>query len=168
MSTDNPDIVDAWRMAANRRHFEGRIPLSAMPRLGELLLDSDGEATYSLDFDRDAMQVPYVELHIKAQLPLLCQRSLQRFLYPVELSQRLGLIADEEGEAALPTGYEPLLLDSNGELAPADLVEDELILAIPVVPVMPGSEAVQYDQPATTEELKQANPFSALTALKKH
>lgn len=167
MSADVPEMLDAWRMVAARRSFEGRLPLSSLARLRDSLVDAEGEVRFSLEFDRDALQVPYVELRIAAQLPLECQRSLQRFLYPVDMVQRLGLIREEADEAALPQGYEALLVDAGGELRPAQLVEDELILAVPVIPVMPGTEAMERDWPAREAEQAQAGPFAALAALKR-
>ena len=172
MSADVPEVLDAWRMVAARREFAGRLPLSALPRLREALADAEGELAFTLSFDRDALRVPYVELGIEAQLPLLCQRTLQRFVFPVGMVQRLGLLraGDEEAEAAeaaLPPGYEALEVGEDGAIRPADLVEDELILAIPVVPVAPGSESVERDWPVTGDEEAQANPFAALAALKK-
>lgn len=168
MSTDVPEILDAWRMVAARRGFEGRLPLSSMTRLRDALADADGDdVAFVLDFDRDALQVPYVELRIKAGLPLVCQRTLQRFVHEVEMVQRLGLVRDEADEAGLPEGYEVLLLAEDGGLRPAELVEDELILAVPLIPVKPGSESVERDWPVSTEEEVRANPFSALAALKK-
>ena len=160
-------------MVAARREFSGRLPLSALPRLREVLVDDEGGVAYTLSFDRDALQVPYVELGIEAQLPLLCQRTLQRFVFPVSLVQRLGLLraGDDEGEAAeaaLPPGYEALMVDEDGAIRPADLVEDELILAVPVVPVSPGSERVERDWPVSADEAAQASPFAALSALKKN
>lgn len=155
-------------MVAARRSFEGRLPLSSMKRLQDLLNDTDGEARYTIEFDQDALRVPYVELRIEAQLPLVCQRSLQRFLLPVSLVQRLGLVRDEADEAALPPDYEALLVPEDGMLHPADLVEDELVLAVPVVPVNPESDAVERDWPAQEEELAKANPFAALASLKKN
>jgi uncharacterized protein len=110
--------------------------------------------------------VPYVELRIDAELPLLCQRSLQRFLLPVKIVQRLGLIRDEAEEAGLLPDYEPLLVPDDGMLQGAELVEDELILAVPVVPTMPGTEAMERDWPASEAETEHANPFAALSALK--
>lgn len=159
-------------MVAARRGVEGRLPLSALTRLKGSLLDTRGDVRFALDFDRDALQVPYVELRIDAELPLECQRSMERFLLPVKIVQRLGLIRDEADEAALPPDYEPLLVPEDGELRTVDLVEDELILAVPVVPVKPGSEAVERDWPATQVEVDEfsrssANPFAALSALKK-
>ncbi|MDR7098180.1 uncharacterized protein J2X04_000527 [Lysobacter niabensis] len=154
-------------MVSARRGVEGRLPLSALTRLEGSLLDTKGEVRFALEFDRDSLQVPYVELRIDAQLPLVCQRSMDRFLLPVRIVQRLGLIRDEADEAALPEGYEPLLVPDDGELRTTELVEDELILAVPVVPVKPGSEAVERDWPATQVEQERANPFAALSALKK-
>ena len=165
--TSVPEVLDAWRMVAARRGFEGRLPLSAFGRLRDSLCDAEGEARFALDFDRDALQVPYVELRIEAQLPLECQRSLRRFELPVRLVQRLGLIRDEAEEAALPEGYEPLLVPADGMLRPAELVEDELILAVPVVAVAPGTDAMERDWPAEDGEQQQASPFAALAALKR-
>ena len=123
---------------------------------------------FTLEFDRDALQVPYVELRIDAALPLECQRTLQRFLQPVQLVQRLGLIRDEADEAGLPEGYEPLLLPDDGMLRPAELVEDELILAVPVVPAMPGTEAMERDWPVQEEEHGTGQPVRGAGRLKKH
>lgn len=163
-----PDVLDAWRLVAARRGVEGRLPLSALERLKGLLHDTDGEVRFSLDFDTDELQVPYAELKIDAELPLLCQRSLERFVLPVQIVQRLGLIRDEADEAALPPGYEPLLMPEDGMLHASELVEDELILAVPVVPMAPGSEAVERDWPATQAEQDAANPFAVLSSLKKN
>lgn len=168
MSTEVPEILDAWRMVAGRRGFEGRLPLAAMARLRGLLADTGGDdVAFAVEFGRDAMRVPYVEVRIEAGLPLVCQRTLQRFVLPVSVVQRLGLIRDEADEAGLPEGYETLLLAEDGALRVADLVEDELILAVPVVPVRPDSEPVEREWPASTAEEARANPFSVLAALKK-
>jgi uncharacterized protein len=162
-----PELLDVWRMVAARREFEGRVPLAAMTRLRDSLVDAEGEVRYTLAFDTDALRVPYVELRVEVELPLGCQRSLRRFLFPVRLVQRLGLIRDEADEAALPPDYEALLVADDGMLRPVELVEDELILALPVVPVSPEAEAVERDFAPTAEETAQANPFAALSGWKK-
>jgi uncharacterized protein len=153
-------------MVSARREFEGTLLLSSLERLRAMLLDAEGSVRYALVFDRDALQVPYVEVRIEAALPLECRRTLQRFLQPVQVVQRLGLIRDESGEAGLPEGYEPLLVPADGMLRPADLVEDELILAVPVVPAMPGTEAMEKEWLAETDEIEQAHPFAVLARLK--
>jgi uncharacterized protein len=171
MSTDLPatrlpELLDAWRMVAARRSFEGVLPLASMARLRDSLVDAEGDVRVVIEFDRDALRVPYVEVRIDAELPLECQRSLQRFLYPLHLVQRLGLIRDEADEAGLPEDYEPLLVPEDGMLRPADLVEDEIILAVPPIPAAPGTEAMERDWPAGADEEASSNPFAALAVLK--
>ncbi len=159
-------------MAAARRSFDGRLPLAAMARLRDLLADTEGEARFTLEFGHDALQVPFAELRVDAELPLICQRSLQRFLQPVTVAQRFALVRgidgdEEDVEASLLPHYEVLQLSDDGMLRPAEVVEDELILAVPLVPTMPGSESVERDWPAPPEEEARANPFAALASLKK-
>ena len=161
-----PEVLDASRMVASRRGVEGRVPLASLTRLRDSLVDTEGEVVYSLDFGTDELKVPFVELRVEASLPLLCQRSLERFELPVTIAQRLGLIRDEADEAALPEGYEALLMPEDGMLKPIELVEDELILALPVIPVKPGTEAMERDWPAEEAEMARVNPFAALSALK--
>ena len=169
MSASLPPVLDAWRMVAAKRRFEGRLPLSGMTRLRDGLVDAEGDCRFEMEFGRDGvLDLPYVELRIEAELPLQCQRTLERFLYPVSLFQRLGLITDEAQESALPEGMEPILLDAGGELHPAEMVEDELILAIPVVPIDPRSTEVTAEWPADVEVEEKPNPFAALAALKAH
>ena len=134
----------------------------------DALADTDSvDAVCSIEFGHDALQTAFAELRIEAELPLMCQRTLRRFVLPVQLVQRLGLIRDEADEAGLLPDVEALLVPEDGMLAPATMVEDELILAIPVIPVAPGSESVERDWPVSTEEESRANPFAALAGLKK-
>lgn len=154
-------------MVAAQREFEGRIPLASMMRMRDGLVDTEGDVRYVLAFGTDQLRVAYAELRIDAELPLECQRSLKRFLFPVQTTQRLGLIRNEADEAALPPEYEALLVGADGMLRPAELVEDELILALPVVALAPDVDAVQREFAPTEEEIAQANPFSALAGWKK-
>jgi len=166
MSEKLPEMLDAWRMVTARRGFEGRLPLASMTRLRDSLFDTQGDVRFAIEFGRDSLQIPYAEVQIDAELPLECQRSLQRFLHPVHIVQRLGLIREEAEEAGLSEGYEPLLMPDDGMLHPVEMIEDELILAVPVVAVMPGTDAMERDWPVSKDEEAQANPFAALAVLK--
>lgn len=167
MSAEVPDVVDAWRMVAGGREFAGRLPLSGFARLRASLVGAEGEVGVGLSFGRDAPHPPHLELRISADLPLECQRSLRRFVLPVRLVQRLGLIRDEADEAALPAGYEALLVPGDGAIRLPDLVEDELILALPIVPVAPGSMAVECEWSSEQQRPVDVSPFAALAVLKR-
>jgi uncharacterized protein len=167
MSTTLPSVLDAWRMVSAGRRFEGMLPLADMKRLNSSLEDAEGDCRYVVEFGRDDRGQAFIDMRIHAQMPLMCQRTLERFFYPVEIDQRLGLIRSEEEEAALLPDVEAVLVDDHGNVHPADLIEDELILAIPVVPVSPYSEVIEAEWPAEIIEVEEKpNPFAALSALK--
>jgi uncharacterized protein len=167
MSADMPESIDAWRAVTARRIYEGEVPLSRFPRLKGSLVDVDGSCRFRLEFGRDALGVATVVVTAEASLPLQCQRSLQRFELPVAFEQRLGLVRNEREESALAPETEPVLVAEDGLLRPLDLVEDELILALPVVPLSPEA-AAQAGPPAAAEQPSETrdNPFAALAALK--
>lgn len=165
MSVTLPPVLDAWRMVAASRYFEGELPLAAFKRLKDSLTDSEGVCRYRVEFGRDALDLPFVEIRAETALPMLCQRSLERYLQPVNVLQRLGLITDEAQESALPEGTEPLLLPANAEIRPIELIEDELILALPVVPINPESTELEAEWPEAADDEK-PHPFAALAALK--
>lgn len=154
-------------MVTAQRIFEGWLELSAMPRLAAALTSCEGRCHYSLEFGRDTLGTGFVELQVEAALPLICQRSLEPFDLPVHVHQRLGMITDESQEAALPEGYEPILLEAGGNVRPLDLIEDELLLSIPAVPVQPGSESVEMTWPPEAPvEVSPVSAFAALARLK--
>lgn len=169
MSAALPERVDVARQVQARRIFEGSLPLGRMQRLRGSLADIDGEAHYAIEFGKDNLGISYLALHVEASLPLVCQRTLEVFGYRAVIDQRLGLIASEREEAALPEGYEPLLVPDDGQLDLPGVIEDELILALPVVPLRPGAPIEWKDASADEEpDAERPSPFAVLGALKKH
>lgn len=169
MSAALPPQIDVWRMVANQRCFEGSFSLAQFPRLKELLVDSDGDCRYEVAFYRDPLKIDVMHIKLHAVLPLICQRTLERFGYRVDIDQRLGLIADESQEAALPEDMEAVMIEGNGEVSPLQLIEDELVLAVPLVPINPdASELDPKWADEETDEEQKPHPFAALAALKDH
>jgi uncharacterized protein len=167
MSQALPEIVDAWRMVQSRRHFQGTLPLATLKRLAADLAATHGDVVFDLEFGKDDLGIAFLHVQATTALPLTCQRTLEVFDLPVQIDSRLGLITREEDEAGLPAGYEPLMTD--GALRLTDVIEDELILAVPVVPVKPGTEHVQQSWGSGAEEAEtpaKPNPFTALKQMK--
>lgn len=166
-----PVTMDAWRMVSARRLFEGSLPVAGLPRLVEAVARAEGEVFYTLQFGRDALGTGYIDVHAEADLILTCQRTLDEFSHPVCVDTRLGLIENENEEAGLPPGCEPLLLDSE-PLRPAAVIEDELLLALPLIPVKPGSTVPIFGDNESTASAAVSepteNPFAVLGKLKNH
>ena len=153
-------------MVTARRCFEGELGLAGFSRLRDSLVDTEGECRFGLEFGRDEFDQAFVDVRVSARLPLQCQRSLARYLQPIEIRQRLGLITSEAQEAALPEGVEPLLVPDSAELRPIELIEDELILALPVVPIDPDSTEPDLGWKGEEPEEEKPHPFAALAGLK--
>jgi uncharacterized protein len=168
MSPALPDRVEIARQVQARRIYEGELPLASMRRLSGSLAAKEGVARYTVEFGKDGFGISFIALRVEADLPLTCQRTLDDFAYPVRIDQRMGVIALESEESGLPEGYEPLLAPE-GEISIADVIEDELILALPVVPLKPG-EPLEWNDPLADDEVEEPepNPFAVLGKLKKH
>jgi len=168
MSAALPEKVDALRAVTARREYRGRTTVRSLSRLRESLASHEGDIDYRLSFGRDDLGIAYLDLELVGQLRLVCQRTLEPFDWPLRLSQRMGLIRDETGESALPEGYEPLM-HRDGEIFPAEVIEDEVLLALPLIPVSPGSESAGewMDPEEEIIETTAPNPFAALARLRK-
>ena len=152
-------------MVQAQRSFEGKLPLAAMSRLRDSLASREGEVAYAIEFGKDEIGVAHMRVRADATLPLTCQRTLEVFGLPVHVDATLGLITREEDEAALPGNYEPLLT-ANGQIRLVDVIEDELILALPVVPLKPDAPARVWNDAEEPQEEPQRNPFAALKKMK--
>lgn len=156
-------------MVADRRCWNGTLPLARMTRLAEVLADTDGELEYTLEFGCGELETDYLDVQLRTSLTLQCQRTLQPFALPVTVNRRLGLIRDDREEASLPPDYAPLLVVAD-RINPGMAMEDELLLAVPLVPVSPRSEwpeqGLESRAPDAPDEPEQDNPFAVLRELK--
>lgn len=139
VSREFPDWINPWAAAQGRREFRGTLPLARMRRLAPLLADDGGEAHFECRLLLDNEGRPLIHLRVQAELLLRCQASLEVYRQPIERHSELGVIAEDSEETLLPGHLEPVLAPA-GRLALIELVEDELILAMPQVPRNPDFE----------------------------
>lgn len=156
MSREFPDFIEPWRAADGARQIAGTLPLARLKRLVPLLAlenggKAEGEVTFGLEFGYDPQRRACVEVEVSAQLPLMCQRSLKPYTESISQHSVLVIISEASEQQLLSDDEEFLLVDE-GRLAVADLVEDELLLAIPQVPRNPEVDAV-IATTATGDEL---------------
>jgi uncharacterized protein len=163
MSRDFPDWVHPGKAAAARRHFSGTVEAERLPRLaGIIVADAGGEIEFNLDFAGDEQGQVRVNVRVSGWVPMQCQRTLKTFRQVIEAESVVGVVTSEAEAASLPEDYDPQICpDSRLELL--GLIEEEVLLGLPLVPVDPESSRIGVDpQPADTHR-----PFEALAALKK-
>lgn len=165
-----PHQIDPFRLAEAGTHLAGQLPLRQFKRLGEVLSDNSGDLAVELEFDVDELGVPVVLGNIQATLMLTCQRCLEAFAYPVNTRIALAWVRSEQDANKLPLRYEPCVVEET-PLQLNDIIEDELLLALPQIPMHPASECpasglLRQDDDETDEAEHNANPFSVLAKLK--
>jgi len=170
-----PEHIEPLRLARSQRLMQGRLPLSRMPRLVAVLDDTTGDVDVELEFDVDKSGIAWMKGHLTCTLPLSCQRCMQTLLMPVDTTFKLAMIESETEIERLGEEYEPLLLDDS-LVSVAELVEDELLLSLPIVPKHETESCHATDYEETHSEVvaevnnepeEKKNPFAALADLKR-
>ena len=159
-----PKRIEPVGLADVGRSFRGKVPVAELTRLAPALFSSDGELDVQLDFGLDERRIRTVKGSIEGSLELVCQRCLGALRFPLDLRIRLGVVSGEDEIRRLPEGYEPLLV-SGEPLSTFEVIEDEVLLAIPAIPRHAGEERCETgytNQPLQEKE----NPFAVLEKLK--
>jgi len=121
------------------------------------------------DLPEDRIAQRPAEPRDAARLMLMCQRTLEPFEHAVDREVRLGLVRSEDEVAGLPGDYEPCLVGDE-PVHLMDLVEDELILAVPLVPksdrALPDELLEARAAPDGDDPVPENNPFAVLATLK--
>ncbi|HTM63333.1 MAG TPA: YceD family protein [Gammaproteobacteria bacterium] len=164
-----PEYVDPFRLAEQNLCLDGLVKLVDMQRLRSSLLNpgDNDTVTVSLQFGMDEQKLPYINGHLQANLGLQCQRCLERMNYEIISDFALGIVKSYEEEKALPEQYEPAMVQ-DGQLALRELIEDELILNLPIIP-RHEPEVCKVKLPQADAGWKQdesESPFKVLQSLK--
>jgi uncharacterized protein len=124
---------DLESLAARGGVQSGELKLSKLTRLVGMLHSDAGSVRASLRFSQRRDGWLEVELEYATAVELTCQRCLEPFRQ--ELGGRVNVVlADARSmPETVPEGKEPFEL-TDGGLSPAQLIEDELIVSIPLAP----------------------------------
>ncbi|MCF6765356.1 YceD family protein [Thiotrichales bacterium 19S3-7] len=133
MKTGLPTQIDPARFARESRILKGNVPQNVLPRLEDALYRTDHMIDTTLIFKVDGQGYIVIEGNIKTTVILECQRTLEPFEYPVESDFKLVVVADDRMADALSGEYEPCIYDENGMVSPLEIIEEEILLSLPLV-----------------------------------
>lgn len=170
----DPRHLDVEAFAQESTRLEGHWSLADLVRLQQTTLPgTTADIAWAAQGERRAARAGSAEtwLHLTAEtaVSLQCQRCLSTMTAPLAIDSTFQFVAGEDAAAALDAESEHDVLALSRELDLLGLVEDELLLALPIVPrheQCPQPLAV----PVSEEEIeagKEAHPFAALAALKR-
>ena len=154
-------VIDGFEFASAGATQRGSMPLSGFPRLRDLLASDAGEVAYEVKGLRDARGRLSLRVRVRGALLLRCQRCLEAMRFEVGEEEMLVLAATQEeidSDPADPQAPDRVL--AGKEMALRELIEDELILALPYAP---RHQDCSVGAAAGDEE--QLSPFSGLRGL---
>jgi len=150
--------------------LRGRLAVAEMERFAPLLATNDGEVEVVLDFDFDPERRAFMRMHLRAEVSLVCQRCLGPVHHAIEVERLLGVVTTEAQAERLPGIYDPLFVTEEPLLL-REVIEDELILSLPIVPRHNDGECAPAVTGAGTDNKvggARENPFAVLAGLKNH
>lgn len=128
-------LIDGFEFAGAGSSMRGSWPAGEFPRLRELLHEDAGSVDYELRGARDALGRYSLELRVAARLRLTCRRCLETVGVEMREDAMLWLARSQSEIDAQPlTAEGPDGVVASKDMAVRDLVEDQLLLALPYAP----------------------------------
>ncbi len=159
-----PAVIDPLRLADEGAELHGVLGLGGMSRLMEQCADDSGTVSVDLHFERGAQGLRQMHGSLRAEVPVVCQRCMRPFRRAIGAETWLILLKPGE-PGAIPADEADTLLVSKPLLL-CEIVEDELLLAMPMIPRhAPGECRTNVAEPAS--ETHETNPFAVLERLKR-
>lgn len=163
-----PADIDPFRLGAEAARIQGELALKDMPRLLSQCADARGRVTVDLLFGQAGDGTPQLNGEVRARVHVICQRCLEPFGLELRAGTRLRF--RRPGAAAPGTAAEADELVVEKSTSLAALVEDELLLAMPMIPkhALPECPAAGRMQNRETEPAagESRSPFAVLEKLK--
>ena len=169
LSADLPESFDPNIVAREGFTASVDVQVSDFPRLADLLTSSTGVVRVTLEASMSADRRPTTTIELSATLEQSCQRCLQPVTVVVDHSHTVEWVADEAELARLDASeddsdnpdWEYLPMPVPPKVRTLELVEDELILSLPIVPLHDVCAL-----PEAAPDKAEDHPFAALARLK--
>ena len=162
---------DAFDVALRRASFAGKVDAALLPRAADALAADAGtaEVSWRIAGTTDAAGRPALEVTLDGVVPLVCQRCLKPFSWPVMQRTVLLLARNERELALLDAEDESEVILAAAPIDTATLTEDELLLTLPFAPRCARTECAESSKAAVgvPEPPVLASAFAALAGLKR-
>lgn len=164
-----PITISPTRSAQRRLVCKGVFKVSEMTRLLAVSEMRSEHVQVSVKFDVDERGLTVMSGTASALVALTCQRCNELFDTELKVDFTFSPAKNEEAAENIPSYYDVIELNEDGEVNLRELVEEELILIIPLIPrheiedCSADADSVWGELP---EELEKPNPFDVLKQLK--
>jgi uncharacterized protein len=167
-----PVTIDPYRTAQKRSSFDGILQLQNLTRLSEQLSNTDGDVAVIVHCGNDEQGLVYIEGEAQCTVQVRCERCGDDMTLNINSSFAYTPVkGDDSAQEEIPQRYDVIETDEHGEVNLRQLVEDELILALPLFPMHDEGQCdpnkLQMSWGEIEPEPEKPNPFAILQELKK-
>jgi len=124
-------LIDGLQFARSGSEQRGSLTIDSLPRLAQMQASTEG-LEYRLCGGTASTGRACLRISVKGSVQLVCQRCLGPLLFPLKVEAELQLAEDAREIAQADDDIDRVLASSAMDVA--QLVEDEVILALPMVP----------------------------------
>jgi len=167
MSGGWPATIDPAQLADQGAELSGELPVTSMPRLAESCLDKQGSVGVDLKFGREGVErLRFMRGIVRARVRLTCQRCLEPMTLTIETMS--DMIVLRPGERPELEGQDDTLVVARA-MPLSEFVEDELLLALPMIPKHAPDQCPARDHVGAAPKASsapRAHPFAGLKTLK--
>lgn len=167
MSGGASKLRDVRKLSDARAILDLDIPLAELPGLPVELILRGGPLRAEVQFGREQGSM-VAEVTMRGELMLTCQRCMGAMTWQADVKSSV-LLVESEAEAEKVPAERETYLAADGHLSIAGLAAEELLLALPIVPLHADGAECEKTVAATTAEPvvepATARPFEDLRAL---
>lgn len=161
----NEQVIHPEHLTPKGIVFEGAIRPGELENLADTLAGPEGELRYRVTARLDSARRRIVSCIINGFVFLTCQSTFEAFRHEVAIDDRLVLVGSEEELPAIEEeGDREDYVIAAAPMDVRDLVEEAVILSLPMVPRKPG---LAGEPEAVPEKPEKPSPFAALAGLKR-
>lgn len=165
MAKHIPELIDPVKFAAHGEILSGEFEFARLPRLAASLSDStSGGVAFDLKFFRDGNE-NRASGQYSTQVKMYCQRCLNEMGLSLTGPIQLVFVKGESQESNKDEEFETVIV-SDEPVSLSELIEDEVILALPFAPMHEVDDCPASDVVKELQETNRPNPFAALAKLK--
>ena len=161
-------FINSEDFAGNGRRISGEVPVAGLPRMLDMLENSQGILSYTVQGGVDQKGTHFLDVNLVGQCRLRCQRCLNGMDYPLQINTRLLLrdqasldAVDDKATSDADDEFDSILAEKHLDVL--DLLEEEILLSLPIAP----KHELGACQAANGENMhEESRPFAGLAKLK--
>ncbi|WP_429946070.1 23S rRNA accumulation protein YceD [Bibersteinia trehalosi] len=166
-----PLTIDPYKDAQRRIDYNGYISAELFERLDDAVTRVQSDAQVALSVYVDPQRLTVIKGTASIDVELDCQRCSNSFTQTLSCELLFSPVKNMDQAGDLPEIYEPIETDSFGEVNLLEMIEDEFLLSLPLVPMhelehCEVSEDEQVFGELPEELANKPNPFAILAKLK--